>query len=177
MLKLVTTLFREFLNICLFKRAPQELPASYPLLLTSLVASAAGSLIVARSGLDWADALRSALAETLLMLGIIYLMLKLHGHPARWLQTVTAVAGTNAVLVIISLPLLFWLLTVQQRQAEATLPALLFLGLVVWNLAVLGHIFRHALSTYLPLGMLAAFGYYLLSIMLVNWLVPATAAG
>lgn len=177
MLNLLTTLFRVFLDICLFRKAPQDLPASGSLLLVTLLASAAGSLILARSSLSWSGAAQSALAETVFMTGAIYLMLKLQNRPARWLQTVTAVAGTNVVLVIISLPLLLWLLSAQAGEFDATLPALLFLGLIVWNVMILGHIFRHALSTYLPLGVLVALGYYSLSIVLLNWLVPAPASG
>lgn len=177
MVNLVTTLFREFLHICLFKKAPQDLPASGSLLGVTLVASTVASLIVARSGLPWGSAAQSAVAETLFMVAIIYLLVKIQGHPARWLQTVTAVAGTNIVLVVISLPLLVWLLSAQSAEADATVPALLFLGLIIWNVMILGHIFRHALSTYFPLGVLVALGYYSLSVIILNWLVPAPGSG
>ena len=177
MFNLITTLFREFLNICLLKRAPQDLPASQGLFLITLVASFTGSMLVASSGMAWPAAAQSAVLETLFMLAAIYAMLVIYGRPARWLQTVTAIAGTNTVLVVISLPLLMWLLTLREQQMDATVPSLLFLGLVFWNLLVLGHIFRHALSTYLPVGVMTALGYYLLSIMLVNWLAPTTVTG
>ena len=176
MLTLVTTLFREFLNICLFKQAPQDLPASGSLLGVTLAGSTLASLVVARSSLAWAGAAQSAVAETLFMVAVIYLLLQVQGHPARWLQTVTAVAGANIVLVVISLPLLLWLLSVRATNMDATVPALLFLGLIIWNVMILGHIFRHALSTYFPLGVLVALGYYSLSVVLMNWLVPVPAS-
>ena len=177
MLNLITTLFREFLNICLFKKAPQDLPASSSLLGVMLVASTIASLIVARSGLGWPDVVQSAVAETLYMVTAIYVLLKLQGRQLRWSQTVTAMAGTNVVLVVISLPILVWLLSARSAEADATLPSLLFLGLIIWNVLILGHIFRHAFSTYFPLGVLVALGYYSLSILIMNWLVPAPASG
>jgi len=175
MVNLLVLLFREFLNICLFRKGPQDLPASALLLAITVLASMLGSVIVARSSLAWSEALQSAVAETGFMAGVIYALLKLQGMGRRWLQTVTAVAGTNVILVLISLPLLGWLLHTQTGERDSTLPALLFLALIVWNVAILGHIFRHALSTVFPLGILVAIGYYSLSIVFLSWLVPAPA--
>lgn len=174
MANLFIRFFREFLDICLFRRAPQDLPASNTLLGLAVLLSACGSLVLARSSLAWPRAAASAFIETLFMLAAVYLILTLQGLTGRWLKTVTAVAGTNAVLIIISLPLLAWLLAAQNQDMNSSLPGLLFLCLIIWNVMVLGHIFRHALSTYFPLGVLVALGYYSLSIMVLNWLVPTT---
>lgn len=168
-------LFDAFLAICLFRRAPQELPASTTLLGLVLLASMVASLVLARSSLSWSLAFVSAVVETLFMVAAVYLILRLQGLTGRWLKTVTAIAGTNVVLVIISLPLLVWLLLAQNQQMNTSLPGLLFLCLIIWNVMILGHIFRHALSTYFPLGVVVALGYYSLSIAMLNWLLPTTA--
>lgn len=177
MLSMLTKLFRDWVEICLFRRAPQDLPAAGILLVVALLASTLAGVAVARSSLDWPAAVLSAVLETLFMAAIIYPILALQGYTERWLQTVTAVAGTNAVLVMLSLPLLAWLLRSQALEQDATVPALLFLGLIGWNVMVLGHIFRHALSTVLPLGVLVALVYYSASIAFVNWLIPAPVNG
>lgn len=169
------TLFREFLNICLLRRAPQDLPASDGLLAITLFASAVGSFIIAVGSLDWPPALLSVVVEILFMCVVIYGLLYQQGHAGRWRQTVTAVAGTNAVLVVFALPLFAWLLNAQSREADPTMPSLLFFGLIIWNIVILGHIFRHALSTMMSLGVLVALAYYTLSVIFINWLIPIPA--
>lgn len=169
------TLFREFLAICLLRRAPQDLPASAGLLAIALFASGLGSFVIAVSSLDWPLALLSAGLEIVFMCTVIYGLLYLPGYASRWWQTLTAVAGTNAVLVVFALPLLAWLLNAQSREADPTIPSLLFFVLIIWNIVILAHIFRHALSIVMPLGVLVALMYYALSLVFINWLIPVPA--
>ncbi len=168
-------LLREFLHICLFRRGPQDLPASTPLLVLCLLASMLGSVVIAATSLTLSMAVMSAVAETLFMCAVVYLLLWVRGHAARWQQTVTAIAGTGVVLILLALPLLAWILAAEAQSAAAGLPILLFYGIIIWNLMVLGHIFRHALSTLLPLGVLMALVYYSASVIFINWLIPMPA--
>lgn len=170
------TLFREFLHICLFRRGPQDLPASTPLLVLCLLASILGSVVIAATSLTLPMAVMSAVAETLFMCAAVYLLLWVRGHAARWQQTVTAIAGAGVVLILLALPLLAWILAAEAQSAAAGLPILLFYGIIIWNLMVLGHIFRHALSTLLPLGVFVALVYYSASVIFINWLIPIPAA-
>lgn len=172
---MLMTLFREFLNICLLQRAPQDLPASGTLLVVSLLFSGLGSVIIASGSLDPLSAVFAALLEIVFLCVAIYVLLSVCGLRQRWLQTVTAIAGVNAVLLLFALPLFAWMLWLQSRSLNASLPLLLFYGLIIWNVMILGHIFRHALSTLLPLGVLVALVYYSTSIILINSLIPVQA--
>lgn len=175
-INMLSALFRAFLDICLLRRGPQDIPASAALLGFTLVLYSFGSLIIARSSLDWAPAMQAAVAETLLMCGLSYILLQVTGLAARWIQTATAIAGTNFVLVIIALPLLVWLVYARANNLDASVPALLFLLLVVWHIVILAHIFRHALSRGYGTGVLVALGYYWLVLVIIDQLVPIEAA-
>lgn len=175
-MNLLSALFHAFLDICLLRRGPQDIPASPILLLFTLILYTIGSVIVARSSLDLAPAVQSALAETVLMCVLTYIFLRVFGLGTRWIQTATAIAGTNFVLAIIALPLLAWLVYARTQNLDATIPALMFLALVIWHIAILGHIFRHALSQGFASGILVALGYYWLVLLAINRLVPIEAS-
>lgn len=174
-MSLLSVLFRVFLDICLLRRGPQDIPAAPALLGLTLALYTSGSLIIARSRLDWIPAAQSAVVETLLMCGVTYLLLRVTGLPARWVQTATAVAGTNFVLAIIALPLLVWLMYARAHNLDGTVPALLFLVLIVWHIAILSHIFRHALSQGYGIGVLTALGYYWVVLFTIDRVISLEA--
>jgi hypothetical protein len=69
---------------------------------------------------------------------------------ARSTQTITALAGTGSFFGLISLPILSWLQGIPEDQPS--LAGLFLLGLVVWNIAVVGNILRGALDVPLWAG-------------------------
>lgn len=171
-MNLLSALFRAFLDICLLRRGPQDIPAAPALLGFTLVLYTSGSLLVARSRLDWVPAVQSAVVESVLMCGLTYVLLRAMGLTARWIQTATAVAGTNFVLAVIALPLLVWLLYARAHHLDAMVPALLFLALIIWHIAILSHIFRHALSQGYGVGVLTALGYYWVVLLAMDRVIP-----
>ncbi|MCO6441017.1 MAG: hypothetical protein J5I81_08025 [Nitrococcus mobilis] len=102
------------------------------------------------------NAVPTLLVGLLFTLGFIYGILAFRGLQIRFVQTASAIFGTDAIITLISLPVL---------AATSTGPAqdayILFAmaGLGIWNLLVMGHILRHALSLPLPGGILVALGY------------------
>lgn len=168
----MTALLRVFFDICLLRQGPQDLPAAQALLWISLLAHAIGSLVLASISLSGEAAMLSALVESLLMVTLSYVLLAVNNRRARWLQTLTALAGTNVILVMFALPLMVWWQSLRAANLDQVIPALLILGLVIWNLMILAHIFRHALSSRFGLGMFTAIGYYCLSAVIIQLLVP-----
>ena len=71
---------------------------------------------------------------------------------ARLPQTLSALAGTGLVFGFISV------LLISQADPTSISPtlALVWLGVFLWSLAVDAHIYRHALSIKLNLGLLVA---------------------
>ncbi|EAR21415.1 hypothetical protein [Nitrococcus mobilis] len=152
----ITTTARQLFDICLLRTAPQELPCSWEVL---------GLTLTAGLGLGYAamwvygptpDALPTLLVGLLFTLGFIYGILAFRGLRIRFVQTASAIFGTDAIITLISLPVLSAAGTGNAQDAY-----LLFAmaGLGTWNLLVIGHILRHALSLPLPGGLLVALGY------------------
>ena len=58
------------------------------------------------------------------------------------------------------------------RSRLPELPWLLYLGLLVWSIAVIAHIVHHALSISRGKGLLYTLGYLLISWTVSGWLQP-----
>jgi hypothetical protein len=101
--------------------------------------------------------------------GGLYLM-ELEG---RFLRTATAMFGAEAV---INLPVLMveMLLLGEEISGIKALAGLLRLLLLFWNLAVIGHILKHALDIRFAVGVVIAVVYTMLLIMLIQQLMPVT---
>lgn len=153
-------LLKVFVDICLFRAGPQQLPASGFLL--GLVFAVHWLLGIV---LEWltqplTESLLTALVDTLLPLAVVYGLLTLYRRPARLPQTATALLGSEVVLNLLLLPLGVWTVF---GGVNAAVPMLLSLLLVVWAVAVATHIFRHALNVNRGIAAAYAVGYTLLS--------------
>lgn len=165
-------LFNLFLDICLLRKGPQDVPPSPILLKLTLLAYGVSSLLILLLVTAAGAAIMQALTDILLLAGLTYVALHSVQLSARYTQTLTALAGAGTLLGVLALPLFFWIGQAAQRQTDASLPGLLFLGLIVWDLAVMSHILRHALSVNRWIGLLYALAYFFISIMLRNLLFP-----
>ncbi|MBK7984251.1 MAG: hypothetical protein IPP10_01630 [Candidatus Competibacteraceae bacterium] len=169
-------LFNLFLDICLFRKAPQDVPASTPLLKMCLLAYALSGLVVLliSAPVAVAVALLQILLDMVLLGGLLYLGLILRRHPQRFEQTLSALTGSGTLLGLLALPLLVWI-SQQGQEGGIELPSLLLLGLMVWSIAVMAHILRHAFEASIWQGALYALGYTFLSWTLTGWIGPQPA--
>jgi hypothetical protein len=163
-----------WLDICLLRAGPQDLPVSRVLLGLTL----AGYLLVSTLlSLPWYPGFTSLqIAVTDLALLIIFAgsVLYMTGNMARINQTLTALAGTGALLGLLALPLVQSLHRAQDTE-PVSLPVLMFwLLLMGWNLLVVAHIIRHALSVILPIAVVIAVLYTLVAMQLISALFPQT---
>lgn len=170
----MAALIRFFLELCLLRRAPQDLPGSSTLLGLVLAINLGASLLVGLAAdLSAPVALGQGLADALLTLGLLHLALSLTRHPARFLQLATALLGAGALLSLVAVaPLL--LLSGAESRGETSLAGLPLLVLLFWSLLVTGHILRHGLDLRLGQGVLIAVGYNLLASTLINSLLPGS---
>lgn len=151
------------LRICVFRDGPQELPASSSLLIALVVIGwAASTLLVGQLIAEGSAALEVTVATGFGLL-FTWLALSVRGGTHRFLQSATALFGTDLVLLLPVAPLL--LLTSGQ---EAPNLQLLLLLLWAWGIAIKGHIFRHALDLPVPGGVLVAIGYTILSLFITG---------
>jgi len=155
-------------DICLFKKGPQDVPYSLPLLRLMLIADAVASFIMLFIGSQWLMALLQAGVGITLVLGFSWVTLYLGHRLERFYQTSCALLGTDALISFFALPGTAALMT-----GRMTLLAFsVMLGLMIWHWAVTGHIIRHALGKTLLFSLGLAFLYILVSYQVMALVFP-----
>jgi len=157
---------RCILDIALLRRGPQDLPYSWDLTLVAMVASVATTVAA-----DLIQPLPGATAVHVIVTllytwAFFYGVLQMRGLEARLMQTMAAVFGTDAIITLVALPLLHAMTATPRAPAIGLLAVLLIYG---WNIAVVAHILRHALSTGRGPAYLWGIGYILGMAFLGNW--------
>jgi hypothetical protein len=166
-------LIKMFWDICAIKAAPQDLPASSFLLGLAVLAYLVTGAIVAAVQWPLSLAIPAALLDTLFLALMSRVLLWARMLSGRFVQTLTALAGCGAVMTVIALPLVLWQNLVGVTEANVpTLPSWLLMIWMVWNVVVVGHIIRHALSTVLPVGIGLAAVYAYITFQLMRILLP-----
>jgi hypothetical protein len=160
---------KAFLDIVLWRRGPQDLPASRWLLWVTAVAYVAVS-ILQLSLLDEPAAawIVFVLLDPVLLVAGVYLLLKLFGKTDRFLQAATAVLGTGVVLGLgLFLPVQ-WAVMQAGLAPESSAAGLVALAMVVVFGLVTGRILKLATDTNLFTGVTLALTYFLLINLLLT---------
>lgn len=162
-----------FVDICLFKRGPQDVPASWFLFGLVLIAYLIVGELLLMVESDWLEAGMQALTEAGLLLIFCWVILYFTGKTPRFLQTTIALLGTDAIISTPGALLLqWWVAHPEMRLFQTALFALM-----LWHIAVLAHILRHALSRPLVYGAALALLYILVTYQLMSMIFsPAAAA-
>jgi hypothetical protein len=161
-----------FVQICLLRQGPQHLPTSTILLAITLAAYTLLTVLLSTASLSVAGALLWGIINTLLMAALTATLLYMQRRGVRVIQTLTALAGTGAVITFIALPIFGWLHGADHAASEAAFAWLLAVFLTLWSLAVSGHIIRHALSIPFFFGLVIAVIFYVISISVFRTLFP-----
>ena len=168
-------LVKTWLELCLLRKGPQDLPASGFFLGLSLGCYALVSWLVASPSFGITDAALLALVDSGMLAAFVVLLLYLQSKTERINQALSALAGSGSLMGLFALPLV---LLVDPGQPAEQVPALLagvWLLLLIWNLFVMAHIIRHALSSSFAVGLGAAVLYALVSMQIVATLFPQQA--
>ncbi|MEZ5672143.1 MAG: hypothetical protein R3E08_07045 [Thiotrichaceae bacterium] len=108
-MKTIYIFIQAFLQICLFKHKPQDLPASTTLLIMVLAIYMLMSAILAPASLSMGRSFLWSLVETVLLTGSVASLLYMTKRPERITQTLTALAGTDSLLSLLSVPFVIWI--------------------------------------------------------------------
>jgi len=158
-----------FVELCLLRRPPQDLPASKVLLGLTLVSDlVVGLLVGVTAGLPWLTSLLQGVAEILLMMTALYVALTQLKLRARFLQSATALLGSGALLGLVAIPPLSLNPTGSQERDLAALGAFMLLGLVIWGILVTGHILKHTFTITLGQGTAIALAFQIVAVTLVT---------
>jgi hypothetical protein len=159
-----------FFDICLFRKGPQHVPASQMLLGVVGAAYLTVGLVLLGLETNWVDAILQVIAEAAMMLGFLWITLSVSGLMPRFLQTTIAMLGSDAMISSLAVPLIA--LIPNSHETTAVYLGLLFL--MLWHLAVVAHIFRHALSRALGVGIALAIVYVVASYQVMLLLFAPT---
>lgn len=159
----MSAFLKVFLDIVLWRRGPQDLPASGLLFQFTLAAYVAVSLVqlaaLGETGATWFVFL---VVDPALLTLCVWLVLRLFGHPERFLQTASAVLGTGALLgLALYLPLQM-LLVARGAGPQDVLSQFVALGLMIVFGLVTGRILQLGTGSSLFTGVSVALGYFLL---------------
>jgi hypothetical protein len=156
-------LLNLFINLCLLRAKPQDVPASWFLLGLIVATYILVSLALAAKTLPPAHAVFFALADVAILALFTYAVLLLRSFPERFLQTLTALVGVGALFGLVAWPMLA--LPGQQYT-------LLIYVLMLWNIAVMAFILREALAVSFILSLAASLGYFSISLIALGALFP-----
>ena len=164
-----------FGKMCLLRYRPQDIPASRELLALSIVLYFLLDLLLANLDENITHALPAAMVDTLFLLVFVLLLMLLCRKVNRWTQTVTALAGTGIVFGLLLMPAVIALPVPDAMPAmQQILPIVLYLVLI-WYVVVLAHIFRHAMSSSLALGVFVSIIYLLMGVFIeLTFVYPDT---
>ncbi|MDD5033675.1 MAG: hypothetical protein PHE55_02870 [Methylococcaceae bacterium] len=161
-------LIKLFLEICLFRKGPQDAPASIFLLGLSSAAYFAVGFVLLGLKIQWLEAVLQVFLEAVMLLGFVWVSLMVAGKLTRMLQTTIAMMGTDALISSFAVPLLAFLM----ENPQASIIQLFLLLLMFWHVAVVAHILRHALSQPFGMGLGLAVIYVVLSYQVMVMLFP-----
>lgn len=159
-----------FLDICLFRKGPQDVPMSWVLLKLTLLTYGMSSLLVLAVSLDPSPALLLTLADIGVLTGLTYAVLSFTNYIPRFVQTLTALLGTGTLIQLMALPIAIWTVRGVAQDTSAGLPDFLYLCLLGWSIAIIAHILHHALAVSRAMGFLYTLGYIVILWTISSWL-------
>jgi len=163
------TSIKHYQLMCVLLSSPDRLPYSpFTVLLTGFTYFLIGLFLV--------DAERSytlvcaQITLELMMLGLIaYVGLSLRKSMSRFLQTFSALLGTNVIITAVTIPA--YRFTVGNGSANDSLLIYITIAILVWNLAVLSLIFKRSFDISTHLSAIISFSYFILYQITVFWLL------
>ena len=166
---------KRYLDLCLFRIGPADMPVSGGLLQLTLLAYFGIGIAISHIDNTWMPSVISSLADTLFMVIAIRLMLNFKQLQARFQQTLTALAGAGAVLGLISLPIMRWFYHMDEALRASSFAMLLVIVLTFWSLMITAHIFRHALDIKSNTAAMLTIIYTVLSLIILGLTLSGVA--
>ena len=164
-----------FWDIALWRRTPAQLPASSFLLALVAVATALIEVLSAFLPPASSDRILTRIVLSVgLPLGFAWAVLVLARHRQRFLQTGIALLGVGVLAELVLYPIGSLIHVIgSDRLAALPLGILMLLGMI-WYLLACANIWRAALDSRLSIGVVGSVGYFLLSMVLEQQLLPDT---
>ena len=158
-------IFISLANMLRLRGGPQNLPASWPLMIFMVAAYMVQNLITGQQLEDESAAAKSLLAiclQVVVLVGLLYW----RRHTERFAQSLSALAGVGIIFNTIT-----WaLLTQSDPTSNQPALAMTWFAVFIWSLFVDANIYRNALSVPLAMGMLVTVLTLAVSYVLIEML-------
>lgn len=150
-------------QLCLLRIGPQDLPYSPALLgivvgLNVLLDTATGMLL-GKAGMAFA----ASLVSLVVVLGGVWLLLKMRQLDARFVQAALGICAAALVFSLLAIPIQMAMAPLPDDLSQVsdgqTAGMMMLAGLGGWSLAVTGNILRHALERTFLVGILLALAF------------------
>lgn len=149
------TLIKPFIDICLFRGKPQDLPGSAALVWATAVVGVLTKTLVDSSQGSLPTIFSISVTHVIVFGATVWIALRLLGFSERWNQTMSAIYGTDALVRLIGWPVLHWFYSIKDAAnlnletqtrlpPEIATPMLLLAALAIWTIAIMTSILRHA---------------------------------
>ena len=163
-----------FFYLGLLQAKPQDVPFSYQVLAVTALASIACYVLALQPAtpelsriLGEQDSISMiAVAEHGFFAATVWVILRIRGHTARFVQTITAMFGVSAIIRF-AMWVISSILGMDHGASGITLAGLSVVGLSMWILVVYAHIFRETLETGFGVGVLFTIVSQMLTSMLL----------
>jgi len=178
----IVALARLYFDIAVWRRGPQDVPASSLLLLATalaygaiavLLSLAAGMMLPASASANRGLGLLTVAADILFLLLWYRVLLHIAARRERFAQTATALFGVAIVQTlpsVLTVQLVFWSMS-GSGSWLAPFALMAAIAVLVWNVLASAHILRHALEQPLrwcvPLVVLQLFVEQIMALALV----------
>ena len=162
----------RILAVMLLRAGPQDLPYSVPLFAMLLLFYVASGVLVLATSMEVAQAVANMVLDAALLSAFSYTCLALLKYRARFVQTVSALAGIGIVYHLLAWPLFIQIQDVQASEQGAAIFGLLMLSLISWQVLVFAHVFRHAMQMSMGRALALSFGYLFLSMAVAEIIFP-----
>ncbi|MEE9343798.1 MAG: hypothetical protein V3V12_09215 [Gammaproteobacteria bacterium] len=156
------------------KRLPQEAPLSTSALFFALLLYIITDYLLASATSGNQVAIGMTTLDVLVMVLLLFILLKTTSNLNRFQKSLTAFAGSGALLALFAVPLVEM---VGAKQASDQMPASLviaWLVLTVWSFTVRAYLYRHVLSSTFSIGALVAILHALVVYSVVEMFYPTS---
>lgn len=162
-------LIKTLIYICLLREGPEELPHSYVVLSLIIAISLVISVLIGSIANNIKTAGLSSIA--VLFFSFAFTKILLLKKPERFLQTFSAMLGTDTIISTVSLPSIYSLTFLKLGETANAFFSLTIFALIVWVVIVFGYIFSKALSSLMSFGIAISVGYVLLNFMILDFFI------
>jgi hypothetical protein len=167
------TLLRIFVDLCLIKTGPKEVPDSEVLLkLVFLIYFLAGTLLLS-SSMEFSEAVIQSFIETLLVGLFIYILAIFFAVKNRFNQSITAIYGSGALITIFSVPFVFMIENLTKQGGSTGVVGMIVFLIVCWSFIVMANIIREMIQKSFSISLLLTFCYLYLSYQVIQMVYPA----